>query len=52
MIFQRAELCVLAGVCLGEQADRLLAGSVMIHGCFHVAYSCCVGEEQEVTFNM
>lgn len=40
IIFQHAELCVRVGVCLSEQADRLLAGSVMIHGCFHVAYSC------------
>lgn len=52
IIFQRAQLSVCAGVCLGEQADRLRAGSVMIHRCFHVAYSCCVGEEYEVTLNM
>lgn len=41
-------LCVHAYVCVCERTDRLLAESLVIQGCFHVAV--CVGDEEEVCF--
>lgn len=51
IIFQHAELCasVHARVCVCGRADRLLADSLVIQGCFHVAV--CVGDEEEVALN-
>lgn len=45
-IFQHADICVrVCVVWASEQADRLWAGSLVIQGCFHFAYSCYVGED-------